>query len=60
MKNGVVIINCARGELVNNKDILEALKSGKVSKYVTDFPSEELVDVENSALPLPKLKITVQ
>lgn len=54
MKNGVVIINCARGELVNNKDILEALKSGKVSKYVTDFPSEELVDVEN-VIAIPHL-----
>lgn len=46
MRDGVVIINCARGELVNNDDIKEALSSGKVSRYVTDFPSAELLGVE--------------
>lgn len=47
MKDGVIIINCARGELVNNDDIKAALKSGKVAKYVTDFPSAEVIGVEN-------------
>ena len=42
MKDGVCIINCARGELVVNDDIKDALKSGKVSRYVTDFPVAEL------------------
>lgn len=46
MKDGVCIINCARGELVNNDDLKEALKSGKVSRYVTDFPVAELLGVE--------------
>jgi D-3-phosphoglycerate dehydrogenase len=39
MKNGVVIINAARDALVNEKDMLVALESGKVRKYVTDFPN---------------------
>lgn len=47
MKDGVVIINCARGELVNNEDIIKAVNNGKVSRYVVDFPSDELIGVEN-------------
>ncbi len=39
MKTGVIIINCARDALVNEKDMLLALESGKVRKYVTDFPN---------------------
>lgn len=47
MKDGVVIINCARGELVNNSDILDATSNGKVGRYVTDFPADELIGAEN-------------
>ncbi len=54
MKDGVCIINCARGELVNNADIKEALLSGKVSKYVTDFPVAELLGVEG-VITIPHL-----
>ena len=39
MKRGVIIINAARDALVNEKDMLVALESGKVRKYVTDFPN---------------------
>jgi len=39
MKDGVRIINLARAELVNDADLLAALESGKVAKYVTDFPN---------------------
>ncbi len=46
MKDGVVIINCARGELVQNDDIIAAVKDGKVHKYFTDFPSEPLLNVD--------------
>lgn len=46
MKDGVNIINCARGELVDNAAIVEAVKSGKVNRYVTDFPCEEVLGVE--------------
>ena len=47
MKDGAAIVNCSRGELVNNVDIKAALKSGKISKYATDFPCEEVLGVEN-------------
>ncbi|MGN0621206.1 MAG: phosphoglycerate dehydrogenase [Porcipelethomonas sp.] len=46
MKDGVRILNFARGELVNNTDIIAALKSGKVACYVTDFPNAETADAE--------------
>ncbi len=46
-KDGVVIINNARGDLVVSADIIEAVKNGKVSRYITDFPEEELLGVEN-------------
>lgn len=44
MKNGVRIINIARGGLVNNADILAAINSGKVAEFVTDFAAEELLN----------------
>lgn len=42
-KDGVKVLNYARGELVNNEAILEALETGKVAAYMTDFPYEELL-----------------
>ena len=42
MKDGVKIINYARGGLVNEDDMLEALDSGKVALYITDFPTAKL------------------
>ncbi|MBQ6727692.1 MAG: 3-phosphoglycerate dehydrogenase [Clostridia bacterium] len=47
MKDNVVIINCARGELVNNADIIKAVETGKVARYIVDFPSDELIGIEN-------------
>ena len=47
MKDGVVLINCARGEIVNNQDIIKATESGKVAKYVVDFPADELIGASN-------------
>lgn len=44
MKTGVRIINIARGGLVNNEDVLEALNSGKIACMVTDFAAEELLN----------------
>ena len=44
MKDGVRIINIARGGLVNNADMIEALDSGKVACMVTDFCAEELLN----------------
>ena len=52
MKKGVRILNFARGELVNIKDIIAALASGDVSAYITDFPNDELIGVEGvTAIP---------
>lgn len=46
MKDGVRILNFARGELVNSADLLAALASGKVACYITDFPSDDVIGVE--------------
>ena len=45
MKDGVKILNFSRADLVVIDDLKEALASGKVSAYVTDFPSEEIINV---------------
>ena len=45
MKDGVKILNIARADLVNAADLKAALESGKISKYVTDFPTEEVINV---------------
>ncbi len=50
MKDGVMILNFARGELVNTADVIAALESGKISRYVTDFPCQELIGVRNAVL----------
>lgn len=47
MKEGVVILNFARDLLVNEDDMKEAVASGKVSKYVTDFPTKKVANMEN-------------
>ncbi|MBO5561818.1 MAG: 3-phosphoglycerate dehydrogenase [Firmicutes bacterium] len=53
-KDGVRILNFSRGELANNKDMIAALESGKVSRYVVDFPCEETVGVDG-IITLPHL-----
>lgn len=47
MKDGVVILNFARDILVNEEDIEDALNTGKVGKYVTDFPNPKSTHMEN-------------
>jgi D-3-phosphoglycerate dehydrogenase len=47
MKDGVVVLNFARDLLVNDDDMKEALESGKVTKYVTDFPNPAVVKMPN-------------
>lgn len=47
MKDGVVIINMARDTLVNDEDMKAALESGKVAKYVTDFPNPAVANMPN-------------
>jgi D-3-phosphoglycerate dehydrogenase len=46
MKDGVRILNFSRADLVVAADLKEALESGKVASYVTDFPTEEVIGVK--------------
>lgn len=51
-KDGVRILNFARGGLANSDAVIEALGSGKCAAYVVDFPSDEIIGVEGvTALP---------
>ncbi len=50
MKHGVKILNFSRGELINNEDMRKALESGKVSCYITDFPSQEVLSFPNTVV----------
>ncbi|MBR6397061.1 MAG: 3-phosphoglycerate dehydrogenase, partial [Lachnospiraceae bacterium] len=54
MKNGVVVLNFARDLLVNDDDMEEALKSGKVAKYVTDFPNYRTANMDG-VIAIPHL-----
>ena len=45
MRDGVRVINLARGELVDDEAMIEALEKGKVARYVTDFPNNRLAGV---------------
>ena len=45
-KNGVRILNFSRAELVSAEDMIAAVNSGKVSTYVTDFPTDEMLGVD--------------
>ncbi len=47
MKDGAVLINNSRGELVDAQAILDAVNSGKIERYITDFPSDELIGAKN-------------
>ena len=47
MKDGVRIVNLARADLVDAAALKEALAAGKVARYVTDFPTDEVVNVPN-------------
>lgn len=54
MKDGVKILNFSRDVLVNDEDMKEALASGKVAKYVTDFPNATIAGCDN-VITLPHL-----
>ncbi len=54
MKDGVVVLNFARDLLVNDDDMAAALASGKVKKYVSDFPNPKVVKMPN-AIVIPHL-----
>lgn len=54
MKDGVRVVNLARGELVDDAAMLAALESGKVARYVTDFPNNTITLAPN-VVPIPHL-----
>lgn len=54
MKKGVRILNFARGGLVNNTDLAEAIADGKVACYVTDFPDETTLKMDK-VISIPHL-----
>lgn len=54
MKDGVIILNFSRDTLVDEEALIEALKTGKVAKYVTDFPNPKVCGVEG-VIAIPHL-----
>ncbi|MBR6968141.1 MAG: 3-phosphoglycerate dehydrogenase [Ruminococcus sp.] len=54
MKDGVRLINLARGELINSEAVVKAIADGKVAKYVTDFADDVVLGVED-VIVLPHL-----
>ncbi|MBQ8297245.1 MAG: 3-phosphoglycerate dehydrogenase [Ruminococcus sp.] len=54
MKDGVRLINLARGELINSEAVVKAIADGKIAKYVTDFADDVVLGVEN-IIVLPHL-----
>ncbi len=59
MKDGVIILNFARDLLVDEEAILEAIKDGKVKKYVTDFPNTTTAGAEG-CIVIPHLGASTQ
>ena len=53
-KDGAVLINNSRGELADSAAVIAALGSGKLSRYITDFPTADLIGVEG-AICVPHL-----
>ncbi|UJL46318.1 phosphoglycerate dehydrogenase [Virgibacillus sp. NKC19-16] len=54
MKPGVHILNFSRGGLIDEQDMTEALESGQVGRYITDFPNENVLNMKNT-VPIPHL-----
>ena len=56
MKDGVRLLNFARGDLANSADVVAALASGKAAAYATDFADETLLEAEGvNVIPMPHL-----
>ncbi|NCN05351.1 MAG: phosphoglycerate dehydrogenase [Spirochaetales bacterium] len=54
IKTGARLLNFARGELVEEAPVIDALKKGVLTAYVTDFPTDVLLGVEG-VIPIPHL-----
>ncbi len=54
MKDGVIIINLSRADLVCDEDMEKALNEGKVAKYITDFPNAKTIKMKN-CISIPHL-----
>ena len=54
MKDGVIFLNFSRDKLVNDADLMAAIDSGKIRKYVTDFATDELLHYDN-VIAIPHL-----
>lgn len=58
MKQGVIILNCARGEIVHTSDLVAALQSGRVGGYGADVLDQEPPPADHPLLKLPNCIIT--
>jgi D-3-phosphoglycerate dehydrogenase len=58
MKKGVLLLNCARGEIVNTQDLVAALQSGQVAGYGTDVLDKEPPPADHPLLRLPNVIVT--
>ena len=54
MRGGVRLINVARGELVDDDALISGLSSGKIARYVTDFPNDRIAGLSN-VVPMPHI-----
>ncbi len=59
MKKGVCILNFSRGEIINSDDLIASIKNGIVKRYVTDFPDDKLLAVDN-VIAIPHLGASTQ
>ena len=54
MKDGVILLNFARNGLIDHEPLYKAMESGKIARYVTDFPSDAMLSMDN-AICVPHL-----
>lgn len=55
VKDGVKLLNFSRADLVNSADLIAAVESGKVAKYVVDFPTAEVIGAHKNIIAVPHL-----
>ncbi len=55
MKDGVKLLNFSRADLVVSADLIAALESGKVAKYIVDFPTADTIDTHKNIIAIPHL-----